>query len=122
MSPFATAGALAAAYDLGLMHKLAPGVFTEDKGLDMRSALLAGLLGYGVGSYGKSEAEEHHATSARDLQTALYRTQMMLAQERAAAAAREHILHEALATSEHRRQLQAIAQRAKEESERGKRV
>lgn len=121
MSPFAAAGALAAAYDLGLLHRAAPDTFGRGEGMDLRTALIAGLLGYGVGSDGKAEVEHANAVTRQDLLAALQRSHQLLLQERAVAAQREQALHEALMHSEQQRQLQAVAARAQIEMNKGKR-
>lgn len=112
MSPFAAAGATAAAYDLGLLHKLAPSVFTDDKGFDLRTALIAGLLGVGAGALYGSTTKDQAVARQQELEQALHRSQMILAAERSAMVAREQLLQTALQRAQEQRVLSEVARRA----------
>lgn len=93
MDPLYAAGLLAAAYDLGLLHQVAPDTFKDDKGLDLRSAGIAGLAGYALGNYN----DRHHV---EELEHALQAVAALQAQRDTQHAQREQALHQAYAVSE----------------------
>lgn len=75
-SPWSIAGALAAAYELGLLQRVAPSLFTEKRDVDTRTGLFAGVAGYGLGAAGqepelarlrKALAQEQGLRQAADL-------------------------------------------------------
>lgn len=68
MNPWLASGLVAAAYDLGLMHLLAPKVFTDPKGFDPRTGILAGIGGYGLGTLEQNQLKEHLAAAQAELQ------------------------------------------------------
>lgn len=93
MDPLYAAGLIAAAYDLGLLHRVAPGTFKDDRGLDMRSAAIAGFGGYALGNY-----EDKHRVA--ELEHAVRTLEALQAQRAAQYAEREHALRQAVAVSE----------------------
>ncbi len=106
MNPWLASGLIAAAYDLGLMHLLAPKVFTDSKGFDARTALLAGVGGYGLGTLEQEQMKERMAA----IQAELQRSETLRTHEHLYAQGREAALQQRLAAEHRQAQMNQILQ------------